>query len=66
MKFDTKMERMKNRFVKNLTNKQPTKDITSDDLKYKIPIIALGLGEKEDDLEIFDSKIFANTFVKTN
>ncbi len=30
---------MKNRFIKNLTNKQPTKDITSDDLKYKIPII---------------------------
>ena len=28
-----------NRFIKNLTNKQPTKDITSDDLKYKIPII---------------------------
>ena len=24
---------MKNRFIKNLTNKQPTKDITSDDLK---------------------------------
>ncbi len=34
--------------------------------KFKIPIIALGLGEKEDDLEIFDSKMFANTFVKTN
>ena len=30
---------MKNKFIKNLTNKQPTKDITSDDLKYKIPII---------------------------
>ncbi len=30
---------MKNRFIKNLTNKQPTKDISSDDLKYKIPII---------------------------
>ena len=30
---------MKNRFIKNLTNKQPTKDITSDDLKFKIPII---------------------------
>ncbi len=30
---------MKNNFVKNLTNKQPTKDITLDDLKYKIPKI---------------------------
>ena len=30
---------MKNNFVKNLTNKQPTKDITVDDLKYKIPKI---------------------------
>ena len=34
--------------------------------KFNIPIIALGLGEKEDDLEIFDSEIFANTFVKSN
>ena len=34
--------------------------------KFKIPIIALGLGEKEDDLEIFDSEIFASTFVTTN
>ncbi len=31
---------MKNNFVKNLTNKQPTKDITLDDLKYKIPKIS--------------------------
>jgi len=30
---------MKNNFVKNLSNKQPTKDITHDDLKYKIPKI---------------------------
>ena len=34
--------------------------------KYKIPIIALGLGEKEDDLEIFDSESFASAFVRTN
>ena len=34
--------------------------------KFKIPIVALGLGEKEDDLEIFDSEIFANSFVRTN
>ena len=34
--------------------------------RFKIPIIALGLGEKEDDLEIFDSENFANAFVQTN
>ena len=34
--------------------------------RFKIPIIAIGLGEKEDDLEIFDSENFANAFVKTN
>ena len=34
--------------------------------KFKIPIVALGLGEKEDDLEIFDSEIFADSFVRTN
>jgi 3-deoxy-7-phosphoheptulonate synthase len=30
---------MKNNFVKNLNNKQPTKDITEDDISYKIPLI---------------------------
>jgi len=34
--------------------------------KYKLPIIALGLGEKEDDLQVFNSEIFANTFIQTN
>ena len=34
--------------------------------KYKIPIIALGLGEKEDDLQIFDSEEFANAFTQFN
>jgi len=34
--------------------------------KYKLPIIALGLGEKEDDLQIFDAKKFANAFIETN
>ena len=34
--------------------------------KYKLPIIALGLGEKEDDLQIFDAEKFANAFIKTN
>jgi fused signal recognition particle receptor len=34
--------------------------------KYKLPIIALGLGEKEDDLQLFNAEIFANTFIQTN
>ena len=34
--------------------------------KYKLPIIALGLGEKVDDLQIFDAEKFANAFIKTN
>ena len=34
--------------------------------KYKIPIIGLGLGEKEDDLQIFEAKNFANAFTQTN
>ena len=31
--------------------------------KYKIPIIGLGLGEKEDDLQIFNAKKFADAFI---
>jgi len=31
--------------------------------KYKLPIIALGLGEKEDDLQIFKAEQFAEAFV---
>ena len=34
--------------------------------KYKLPIIALGLGEKEDDLQIFNAEKFANAFIQTN
>ena len=34
--------------------------------KYKLPIIALGLGEKEDDLQIFSAEKFANAFIQTN
>ena len=34
--------------------------------KYKLPIIAIGLGEKVDDLQIFDSKKFADAFIQTN
>ena len=34
--------------------------------KYKIPIIGLGLGEKEDDLQIFDVKKFADAFTQIN
>ena len=32
--------------------------------KYKLPIIALGLGEKEDDLQIFDAEKFAEAFTQ--
>ena len=34
--------------------------------KYKLPIIALGLGEKEDDLQIFEAKKFAEAFTQAN
>jgi fused signal recognition particle receptor len=34
--------------------------------KYKLPIIALGLGEKEDDLQIFEAQKFAEAFIQTN
>ena len=34
--------------------------------KYKLPIIAVGLGEKEDDLQIFEAENFANAFIETN
>ncbi len=34
--------------------------------KYKLPIIAIGLGEKEDDLQIFDAEKYANAFIKPN
>ena len=34
--------------------------------KYKLPIIALGLGEKEDDLQLFDAVKFADAFTQIN
>ena len=34
--------------------------------RYKLPIIALGLGEKEDDLQLFDAKKFAEAFTQVN
>jgi len=34
--------------------------------RYKLPIIALGLGEKENDLQIFSAEKFADAFIKTN
>ena len=34
--------------------------------KYKLPIIALGLGEKEDDLQIFEAEKFADAFIGSN
>ena len=47
---------MKNNFVKNLTNKQPTKDITVDDLKYKIPKIT---SKKKISVKIKNNVIFS-------
>ena len=34
--------------------------------KYKVPILGLGLGEKEDDLQIFNAKQFADAFTQFN
>ena len=34
--------------------------------KYKLPIVAIGLGEKIDDLQIFDSEKFADAFISAN
>ena len=34
--------------------------------KFKLPIIALGLGEKIDDLQIFDSSEFADAFLEAS
>ena len=34
--------------------------------KYQLPIIALGLGEKEDDLQIFNAEKFAEAFIQIN
>ena len=33
--------------------------------KFKLPIIALGMGEKEDDLQLFNSQHFANAIIST-
>ena len=35
-------------------------------IKYKLPMVALGLGEKEDDLQVFDAKKFAEAFIQIN
>ncbi|GIT35599.1 MAG: hypothetical protein Ct9H300mP5_0680 [Candidatus Pelagibacterales bacterium] len=34
--------------------------------KYKVPIVGLGLGEKEDDLQIFNAEQFASAFTQSN
>ncbi len=34
--------------------------------KYKLPIVALGLGEKEDDLQVFEAERFADAFTQIN
>ena len=31
--------------------------------KFKLPIVALGLGEKEDDLQIFNAELFAKAMM---
>ena len=31
--------------------------------KFKLPIVALGMGEKEDDLQMFNSEYFSNAFI---
>ena len=31
--------------------------------KFKLPIIALGMGEKEDDLQMFNAEHFANALI---
>ena len=31
--------------------------------KFKLPIIALGMGEKEDDLQAFDAEHYANAIM---
>ena len=32
--------------------------------KFKLPIIALGMGEKEDDLQAFNSEYFSNALMQ--
>ena len=34
--------------------------------KYKVPILGLGLGEKEDELQIFNAEQFADAFTQFN
>ena len=34
--------------------------------KFQFPIISLGFGEKEDDLQIFDSESFSKNFINFN
>ena len=34
--------------------------------KFKLPIVALGLGEKEDDLQIYKAEKFAEAFIQTS
>ena len=34
--------------------------------KYQLPIIALGLGEKEDDLELVNAEKFAEAFTQVS
>ena len=43
-------------YIKNLSNKQPTKDITVDDIKYKIP---KSTSKKEIEIKISKDVIFS-------
>jgi 3-deoxy-7-phosphoheptulonate synthase len=47
----------KNIFIKNLSNKQPTKDITLDDIKYKLP---KSTSKKKIEVKISDDIIFSS------
>ena len=47
---------MKKIFIKNLSNKQPTKDITNDDIKYKIKKIT---SQKKIKVSIGDGVVFS-------
>ena len=49
---------IKNLYVKNLSNKQPTKDITLDDIKNKIPLIT---SKKKIDVRVSKEIVFSES-----
>ena len=44
-------------YIKNLSNKQPTKDITLDDIKYKLP---KSTSQKKIQVKVSDNIIFSS------